>query len=81
MAINQKGMAMNQTVVQVAFELSDMQAAALAEFLERSTFADFQRRARNINEAHNMADAASRLRKTLAALSSRSRTSQLINRN
>lgn len=59
---------MSQTAIQVVFELSEVQAAALSEFLEYSTFSDFQRKAHhNIDQAHNMADAASRLRKTLAS--------------
>lgn len=58
---------MNQKAVQVAFELTEAQAAALSEFLDCSTFSDFKKKARNdIDQAHDMADAASRLRKTLA---------------
>ena len=59
-------MSMNQKAVQVAFELTEAQAAALSDFLDFSTFSDFKKKARNdIDQAHNMADAASRLRKTL----------------
>lgn len=58
---------MNQKAVQVVFELTEAQAAALSEFLDGSTFLDFKKKARNnIDQAHDMADAASRLRKTLA---------------
>ena len=65
---------MSQTAIQVVFELSETQAAALSEFLEYSTFSDFQKKARNnIDRAHDMADAASRLRKTLASKTANSR--------
>ena len=58
---------MSQPAVQIVFELTEEQATALSEFLEYSTFSEFQRKAHHdIDRAHNMADAAARLRKTLS---------------
>lgn len=55
----------SQTVT-ISAELTDKQAYALGEFIKRSTFDDFRRRALSDDDAHVMLDALAQIRKALA---------------
>jgi len=57
---------MDTQTVTVTVDLTDEQAAALAQFVKRATLATFQANAQDTTEAYTMQAAAERLRVGLA---------------
>lgn len=58
---------MDENLIHIEATLTAAEALAIAQFMKRATFDDYQRRAVNSDEAYTMMAAASKIRDALAA--------------